>query len=152
MSLDDVKFSLPEMAGLTGRVTQIVSARKTAEASAQRQEAIASEDARLRRMQAARLLGAQRASFAARGVEGGSAGAIQRETVQLEALDVGRILTRSSLLAQELRNRGLAQGIASTLGIPQDAAFFGAQLRQREELEQRKKSTLLPSTPTVDLG
>jgi len=150
--LADLSFTLPEIVGGTGRIAQIVTARQTAKSTAGRIETVAAEDARLRKMQAARLLGQQRASFAARGVEGGSAGAISRETLALETLDVGRTLQQGVMLANEVRRRGLASALESTLGIAQDYALYGNALRQREELEKQRRATIVPPAPKVKLG
>lgn len=152
LNLTGAGFSLPEIAGGTGRIAQIVTSRRTAESTANRIEAIGREDARLRSMQAARLAGAQRASFAARGVQGVSADAIARETTTLEQLDVGRTLAQADMMAKEVRRRGLASALEATLGIAQDYALYGNALKQREQLEATKKATILRASPSVRPG
>ena len=70
----------------------------------------------------------------------------------LETLDVGRTLQQGVMLANEVRRRGLASALESTLGIAQDYALYGNALRQREELEKQRRATIVPPAPKVKLG
>jgi hypothetical protein len=152
-------FNAPELASGTGRIAQMISARRTANKTAGRIEGAAGEEARLRAIQGARLLGAQRASFAGRGVEGGSAATIAGETAGFEALDAGRIISNAQITANEVRKNGLASALAASLGLVRTAEIRREADEQNDNLgreadEQNDnlaglKGTTLPKRKTL---
>jgi len=142
-------FNAPELASGTGRIAQIILSRRSAKKTAGRIEGIAGEEARLRAIQGARLLGTQRASFASRGVSGGSAATIQGETAGFESLDAGRIIANAQISANEVRQRGLASALAASLGLYRAAEHRRDVDVAKDELSTLKRVTLLRPDPIV---
>lgn len=154
MSLTDVKLpdavlAAPELLSVSGRIANIVGATTAANATAARIRQVGAEDARLRGIQAGRLQGRVRASFAARGVSGGSQGALERETATLESNDVERTIFAAEAQADEVRRRGLSSALGSTLGIASDALKFDQARDQQKTLDALKRATVLKPGPEV---
>lgn len=119
-SFEAIKAFLPS--GATG-ITRLVAgaaAQRTADKSADRLEEIGDQDARLRGIQAAELLGNLQASFGARGIAGGTADELEIKAARLEGIDIARTRFRFTSLAEQVRARGDAALVGSIVGTLSD--------------------------------
>jgi hypothetical protein len=140
-----------------------VAAKNQAEASAARLERIGAQEAGLRSIQAARLLGSIQASFGARGVSGGDVTStdIEREAMLLEHRDVKRAEFRFTSLADQVRRTGQAQlatgvigGLSGFLDLS-NAMSMEARIAEIEKAAKKQKArTTVPTVigPAPSLG
>ncbi len=105
-SFEALKPFLPSAATGISRLVAGRATQKTADKSADRLEQIGAEDARLRGIQAAELLGNLQASFGARGIAGGTADELEIKAARLEGIDIARARFRFTSLAAQVRARG----------------------------------------------
>ncbi len=118
-SFEAIKAFLPSAGTGISRLVAGIATQRTAEKSAERLEEIGEQDARLRGIQAAELLGNLQASFGARGIAGGTADELEIKAARLEGIDIARARFRFTSLADQVRARGdaaLFGSIAGTLG------------------------------------
>jgi len=120
---------LQTSAGLTAGIT----GKQYADASADRLRQIGEVEGVLRQIQKAELLGAQSASYGARGVTGGTQQDIDWNTNILEQHDVARAQYRYDSLAAEAERRGqskLIEGIVASVGGLANMADVYTQTRK----------------------
>lgn len=162
-----IESLIPLLPSSTRAVSQIasgVAGRNVAQASARRLEQIGRQEAQLRRIQAARLLGQVQASFGARGVAGGdvTSSDIEREAAYLEAVDVARAEFRFTSLADQVRRagqgefaRGIVGGVSGFFDLMR-AAKRESQIGELTDVAKEIKAglrarTVLQPLPRVGL-
>lgn len=116
------------------RVGAGIAAQRTAEESAERLEQIGAEDARLRGIQAARLLGNLQASFGPRGVVGGTGDELEIQAARLEGMDIARARFRFTSLAAQVRARGDAALIGSITGSLGDLSSGFSEISRQSQI------------------
>lgn len=138
--MDAVKPFLPSATAARG-ATQIgagIAAHRAAKASAERLREIGAEEAGLRRIQRARLMGKIRASMGKRGLTGVTAHDLEEHAYLLESRDVARAEFRFTSLADRAEAAGRAELAAGIVG----GIFSGIDLlgaRSEEEATERLK-------------
>jgi len=161
--LEAIKPFLPALTGVGTGVLRIgtgIAERKIADQSADRLEKLGAADARLRGIQAAKLLGNIQASFGGRGIAGGSADDLELEAALLEGIDIARARFRFTSLADQVRRRGDAALFGSVIGAVGDVGEAGAALSRKGDLTsiqdaieraiaKANKTVLSPSKKTL---
>jgi hypothetical protein len=140
---------------LTGMVSRIgigVNALKTANASAARQRAIATENRFIRSIQARQLLSAGVAAMSSSGfaVGKGSAFDVASWSAYMEGLGIGRSGYREEALAAQTEAAGLGKALEAGLGFYGDARRYGEIRDRYEMLESERMSGIAERQQAVD--
>lgn len=146
--LEALKPFLPMIASGGLRLGAGIAQNRVAQESADRLRAIGQQDARLRAIQARRLLGDIEASGGARGVTGQTQDQLEISAARLEGIDVARARFRFDSLAHQVEERGRAALFGSIVGLAQDVSQ-GFQQADRIRRTEAIEDAILASNRTV---
>jgi len=125
---------LPALGTGVSRIGAGIAAKRTADESAERLREIGAEDARLRGIQAAKLLGNIQASFGGRGITGETADQLELEAAHLEGIDIARTRFRFTSLAAQVEDRGQAALIGAFTGTLSDISAGAGEFSRQSKI------------------